>query len=232
MKKTVFTALTLMGASATLLLGSNSAQAALIYDNIGTLDSAPNIQRTITSFAITDDFTLTEAVNLTDFTFWAYAGSGDTNSSLNDNIGWAIFNDNAGTVGSLITSGTDSSVTTTETGLTSNFGNNILQLDGDFGSTINLDAGTYWISFRDGAWGSASDGSTIFWASSTPSTVGSVAREDSNEANPTFPDGINDSLYFQLSGDVVASATTPEPSTLLGLLAVGSIGALVRRKKG
>ncbi len=113
----------------------------------------------------------------------------------------------------------------------SNGGTNILKIDGDFGSILNLTAGTYWISFRDGPWGSAFDGTFAGWITVSPSRVGSQIRFDNNEANPTFPNELNLSAHFQLfdNSDV---ATTPEPSTVLGLLAMGSIGALVRRKKG
>ena len=226
--QTTLTALTLMGGSVTLLLGTNSAQAALIYDNIGAPLDGSNAMN-ISDFAMADDFTVTEAVDLTDFTFWAFGL--DNDSDLSDSIGWAIFNNNPGAVGSLIASGTDSTVTKTDTGLDSVLGANILRVDGDFGSTINLTAGTYWISFRDGAWGSAFDGTSAFWTFSQASIVGSQPRSDFDEVNPTFPNRNNGSRNFQLfdNSDV---ATTPEPGTLLGLLAVGSIGALIRRKIG
>ena len=114
--QTTLTALTLMGGSVTLLLGTNSAQAALIYDNIGAPLDGSNAMN-ISDFAMADDFTVTEAVDLTDFTFWAFGL--DNDSDLSDSIGWAIFNNNPGAVGSLIASGTDSTVTKTDTGLDS-----------------------------------------------------------------------------------------------------------------
>ncbi|WP_157951187.1 hypothetical protein [Cyanothece sp. BG0011] len=53
MNKTIITALTLVGASATFLLGSNSTQATLIYDNMGLpMDETGGFRFMISRFAI------------------------------------------------------------------------------------------------------------------------------------------------------------------------------------
>lgn len=227
LKNLALTSLGIMGVSAITLVPSKPAQAALIYDNIGApLDGSTGLN--ISASAIADDFTLTQAVNLDEFTFWAFGVSQD--SDLSDSIGWAVFNDNAGAVGSLIASGTDTTATKTDTGLDSINGTNILKVNGDLGGTINLAAGTYWISFRDGAWGSSLDGTTAFWIRRDPSTVGNQARTDTNEVNPTFLNSFNTDTNFQLFSDT-APATTPEPSLMLGLLVVGSLGALTGKRK-
>ena len=56
-----------------------------------------------------------------------------------------------------------------------------------------------------------------------------------------FTDSLFDEIQIEVENDIVvfdniqigiaAPVTTPEPGTILGLLAVGSLGALVRRKK-
>ncbi|MEG3438806.1 PEP-CTERM sorting domain-containing protein [Pannus brasiliensis CCIBt3594] len=223
------TSLTVAGVSATALFGSEPARAALVYDNIGAPANGSSSYN-ISNFAQADDFTLTKAARLTDFTFWASYPSGNS-SNLSDNIGWAIFNNNAGAVGSLIASGTDTSVTKTVTGVNTALGDPIIRVDGDFGGTISLAAGTYWISFRDGAWGSFWDGTDAFWTGVSPSIVGNPARSDSNERNPTFPTSVDRSYNFRLFDNFVPPPIVPEPGTIAGLLAVGVVGAFARVRK-
>lgn len=47
-----------------------------------------------------------------------------------------------------------------------------------------------------------------------------------------IPGGIPRVIFDNIQIGIAAPVTTPEPGTILGLLAVGSLGALVRRKKG
>jgi hypothetical protein len=59
-------------------------------------------------------------------------------------------------------------------------------------------------------------------------TTGNIENPFSSGNGTTTKD-----LFFQLSDNAPADApTTPEPSTLLGLLAVGSLGAFTRKRKG
>ncbi len=209
---------------ALLLFAFSQVQSAVIYDNLGPPADSPG-GLNISGFAVADDFTLGSSTSVTQFTFWAHGENAD--SDLSDSIGWAIFNNNSGAVGSLIASGTDTSVTKTDTGLDLS-GDTIFKVDGDFGGAISLGADTFWISFRDGPWGAAYDGTIAGWIQSSGTSIGSSVRFDSNEENPIFPSTHAGNMHFQLFDNAII----PEPSgiALLGIGAIGLLGCRRRRR--
>ncbi|MEO7795237.1 MAG: hypothetical protein ABIV06_10725 [Thermoanaerobaculia bacterium] len=98
-------------------------------------------------------------------------------------LGWAIYSDSGGNPGTLLFSGQDSTVGRADTGLQDAFGDDIVRARFEFDGRVFLTPGTYWLALHEGAWGSAGDGSELWWEIHGI-TVGSGARYSENEMNP------------------------------------------------
>lgn len=171
-----------------MLCVSSTAQAVLVWNN-GTFDVVPGSGEYIGSIAAADDFVLPGTATLSDFTVWVHDHPPNATGTL-DNfggaMGYAVYSDSAGSVGSLVASGT-ASPTLTDTGINAPNGERIFKANAGFGgSGLTLGPGAYWFSVRDGAWGSAYDGSDVVWRG-TQTSHGSAPRVDADEASPTFP---------------------------------------------
>ena len=195
----------------------------LLWDN-GTPEEGAG-SNNLTGFLTADDFTLTRGVVLEGLRFWAVGGTQTTGGQLPDffsgTISWGFYSDNAGKVGDLITTGSDSSPSVLGTGVFDGFGGEIHQLDASLGS-VELPAGDYWIALHEGSWGSFADGTSIWWQKST-TQQGEFLQTSTNPIDPDFSH-FSGAVYdrdtaFQLSGVVI-----PEPSTsvlsVIGLLAM------------
>ena len=136
-----------------------------------------------------DNFTLSSASVLAEFTAIVTEGLGGTDDGTFDNfsgtLGWAIYTNNADLPGTLLFTGNDASPGIVDTGL--NFGatNDIFTATIDLGG-ISLPAGDYFIALHEGDWLSPYDGSQIWWHATTNDTSGVDAAVATDPVNPVF----------------------------------------------
>jgi PEP-CTERM motif len=155
-------------------------------------------------------------------------------NNLMDRIGvtqatWSIRTGvSAGNGGTVVASGT-SAATQTYTG-NSVPGYNEYKI-GVSGLNINLDPGTYWLSVTPIAFGNSE-----FWFNSSTSGSGAVGTPSGNDGNSFFDspvfdinfDSISTLLEVDLDFSMGVGGTAkpiPEPASVLGLLAIGALGA-------
>lgn len=223
-------------AVAGILAGASPAKAAFLWSQTDF-----NSSRTfsLSTGAIANDFTLSSATTLDTFRLWAGQGgnTGYTLPAYSGTMGWAVYAaGSGGGVGTLIAYGQDTATAVTATtnvyGFTRDF-----QIDGTFagvafGSVENLAAGTYWVAFHEGNWGSPSDGSAISMA-----LVGNQIGLDNRIANdPSSPSYVSTNGLdnaFVLTGSDPTSVAPAPPGALLGLVGACCLGGFgwVRRRK-
>lgn len=143
------------------------------------------------------DFSLTKTEGLSAIYFWIWDQNG---TSFSGSMSWAIFSNDGGKPGTLLASGTDAAPVLTPTGQTS----------GDFHirgvrvriqPSVTLGPGDYWLALHEGQWGSAFDGTAIYWGYST----GKVGEEshytyDLTGASGWGPQHGNDPAFLLFSG--------------------------------
>ena len=120
----------------------------------------------ITGTVIANDFLLRGARSLSGFTAWLSDDVADDDGvldSFSGTLGWAIYSNNAGQPGTLLASGQDTAPTLTDTGVQDASGCDVVRVDVGFSSAVSLPAGRYWLALHEGNWGSASDGSIVWW---------------------------------------------------------------------
>ena len=195
--------------SVMLLMGlATNASAALIYDNGGP--STQNGYSILNSNVTADDFSLTGTydINSVGFYFQNYQGI----SGWNQDITYNFYNDNGGSLGSLIATGSGQNVTPTDSGLPwCCGGGNAWLVTFNLESTLSLSSGGYWLGLT-GATGT----SNAWWV--TTSTGNGLI----NGSRITY-----DFAYY-LDGELT-SRSVPEPSSL-ALLALGFLGVKLARR--
>lgn len=232
--KILINSLRVLSVAAACILANapRTSSAATIWNNGGPTDNGFEIS----SQATADDFVLTGPTTINGIQFWASQDGGNmaTSGFFSGTVGWAIYDNNAGTPGTLLFSGSDNSVPLTLDG--TNFDDPQYRLDVDVTPTV-LGAGTYWLHLREGLIGSTDDGTEIFWSDSL-SITGSTAVTDLDEVTPiTWDDAERtvDLAFVLLGPDPIppgsgGSGGIPEPSTLL-LSAVGLLGLMRKRRR-
>lgn len=171
-----------------------------IYDN-GPTDGQ-NYAWTINfGFAVSDSFTLTSnsSVNGLNFATWLFPG--DVIQSVDVAITSSEFGG---------TTYFDQTVNLTSTGCFANqFGFNVCNESGSFGTNVNLTAGTYWLTLDNGC---CTTGDPFYWdqnsgpSLASDSSVGTIPSES----------------FTLLGSSGSTTGTTPEPGSFL-LLASGAI---------
>lgn len=120
----------------------------------------------ITGTALANDFRIDETTELGSLRAWLadVVGSGVDGvlEEFSGTLGWAIYSDDSGLPGTLLYSGSEMDPLVNSTNVRSS-GGEVFAVDIDFPPNTSLPAGTYWLSIRDGAWGSPSDGSMVAW---------------------------------------------------------------------
>lgn len=173
----------------------------------------------------------------------AAAGGTRTNGVIDGfsgTLGWAIYSDNAGNVGTQIAYGSDATVDVADTGtnFSNSFGFNsdIFSLTFDFtnptfGSLASLTSGNYWLAVREGIWGSAYDGTSIRWQTIDDNVLPHNRVSSTNTGlNPslTASNGrANSFVLFDSSGP----PAVPEPSSFAGLLSLAVVGLLASKRQ-
>src|SRR5258706_3387070 len=117
------------------------ADASPIYNNGAPVFIGGNISQVRSA----DDFVLASSANVTAVRFFASVFPGNTfSTNFSGDIAWEIYNDSAGSIGTVVSSGA-------VTGLVGSASGSFFQLDFDLGSTLALSAGTYWLELHEGA---------------------------------------------------------------------------------
>lgn len=158
---------------------------ALVWDQ-GTFGAGSSSN--LSSRILANDFTLTSAAQLTSIRVWMSDGAANNNGIL-DNFGgtlsFAIYTNNSGAPGTLIYSSSASvaggTLTLTDSGANESGSYDIVRADLSVAGGQTLAAGSYFVVLREGAWGSPSDDSAVWWNTSTAGTVGA-----SGHASPTL----------------------------------------------
>lgn len=199
------------------LLTAASARADVIYTN-GSPQLVP-VQAQGALFAdagnpgfsaAADDFILQGGLNtIRDIHWWGvYSGT-----LVSDNFSINIYNNNAGTVGTLAAAVNIESLVKTNTGSTLS-GLTLFSYDAVV-SPITLQAGlTYWLGISNAS--GITNGNGWAWAESN--TFSGSARQFSSNSG-TWGNSVNDSLAFNLTNDI------PEPSSVI-LAILGGLGLI------
>ena len=145
------------------------------------------------------DFSLTKTESLSAIDFWIW----DENStSFSGSMSWAVYSNDGGKPGTLLASGTDAAPVLTPTGQT-NGDWDIRGVRVRIEPSVTLGAGDYWFALHEGAWGSAFDGTAIYWGYST-GTVGEESQFtfDLTGASGWGPQHGNDPAFLLFSGPI------------------------------
>jgi len=172
---------------------------------------------------IADDFTLGSAADIDTIRFWF--GEGQNTQSPTSFLGtvtWAVFANNSGALGSLLTSGTVGSLSatffTTFSNQTSYF-----QVDIPLGPGVHFNAGTYWLELHDGSSLIDVPAEALNWASSSGNSGNALGNfigvPDEPSTRPAF--NRNAEVAFQLFGS--ASSAVPEPSSWVLMIGAGAL---------
>lgn len=193
------------------LVMSVSAHAAQIFDNGPTLVTNA---RDITLFRSADDFTLGASQTVAAVQFLITNTNGsllDPATNFSGSVTYAIYNNSAGSIGSQVTTGTVSGLTSTFTGLThpGSFAK-INSVQFNLVSAVVLGAGTYWLELHEGPTLSTNDGTGIGWELS-----GATGNALQGLAANGIPTGsVNNELSFRLYDTAFGAAAVPEPASL------------------
>ncbi len=199
-----------------LLFAQLSVRAALIYDNGPLNITSGSTALSITGARTADDFVLASPGTVEAIRFWLDASS---EPNFGGTVSYAIYEDAAGSLGSLIASGQGNPVVNVialEPSLT-----DVPQLDLTLAAPVALPVGSYWLELHEGPTLTTRDGSPVYWL--TRSGVTGNARLSSVPALPSS--NIELELGFQLSGTAI-----PEPSGGLLMLSALGVFALLRKR--
>jgi len=123
----------------------------------------------ITASRTADDFTLSSATTIASVRFYWGPTTGRPLSDFSGTITYAIYNNNAGSIGALIASATVTASASTPTGgfrSTCGGAPNCPNYAVTFNlaTPLNLAAGTYWLELHEGGSLTSNDGTTTYWA--------------------------------------------------------------------
>jgi hypothetical protein len=135
----------------------------------------------ISSSLAAADFTLSEARTVSAVDVFLYDGvTNGTFDGFGGTLSWAIYSQTSGLPGTVVATGADAAVAIGETDEVDFFGSDLVRARIDLSPPPALEPGTYWLALHEGVWGSADDGSSIFWHFRHPS-VGGVAATTTDE---------------------------------------------------
>lgn len=199
------------GATSIALATMGTASASIIFDGGGPDQQNGN---EMTRWVQTQDFILSQDIGtrLTDVHFWTFEAPGAWDGTLD----YFVFANAGGQPASTpFAQGAGANVVKTATG-NQPLGFNEYAYSFDLQTPLDLSANTtYWLGLH---LSSNFDRDEIYWSTTTPG-VGSTGQESSGG---TFNNWSNNGEHhaFYLTGQKV-----PEPASVLGLLAIGALGA-------
>ncbi len=191
-----------------LCLAALPATAQTLYSN-GPINGTTDAWDTNFGYVVSDTFTLSTNSTVTGLNFGAWIFPGDVLQNVEVQITSAEF---GGTVY------TDQLVNVTQSGCSGNqYGFNVCTESGNFGTPVNLGAGTYWLNL-DNAF--INPGDPLYWdensgpSQASENTVGTIPSE-----------------AFTILGTTTTTGTVPEPSSIM-LIGSGILGlaGVLRRK--
>jgi len=195
------------------------ARADTLFDQSGPNGNAVDF----VDFRTADDFTLTGSSLVDGINFW-YSAQFQTDLS---SVTYAIYSNAAGALGSLVSTGTLTPVTSYDS--TDNTYFAALTL-----SAVSIGAGTYWLELHGGA--SLTDdngGIAVWWDSANDNTTYMALQTSSSDplALPNQPIAVSgyEQQAFQIEGSTQGSSV-PEPSSVLTVSA-GLLALIHRRLK-
>ncbi|MCB1510711.1 MAG: cadherin repeat domain-containing protein [Hyphomicrobiaceae bacterium] len=171
--------------------------------NFTTITSA-----NITAFTHADDFVLQNASTLTSLSAMLTDDVSNNNGvldSFSGTLSWGIYSNNAGSPGTLLFSG-EGTPALTDTGQQDFYNNDIVRADLTLTTAVVLDAGTYWLALHEGAWGSPSDASVVWWQQAP--SFGSVVQYSDPSPTTWTPNAIVSDTSFSLTGRLTYVVTT------------------------
>lgn len=195
--------------------------ASIIVYNSGLPDGVNSLD--MTTGPVAENFTIAGPAVLNQLIFFGSATVDDVFSQFSGTIGFRILTDNAGAPGSSVALGSDASVVISDNH-TQNSGTEEYQFSVNLGS-IALNPGTYWLALHEGAMGTPSDGTPIYW-DSTASVI-SATPQVTDDPNALIGYTIFDSSFPSLSFELISE---PEPGTT-GLFALGGAMIWFNRKR-
>ncbi|MBY8826489.1 tandem-95 repeat protein, partial [Sphingomonas colocasiae] len=191
----------------------------------GTLFNQSGIDITdaynLSEYVTAESFTLAERRTLTTITAALNDDSSPDNGILDGfsgTLSWGIYSSVGGAPGTLLFTGADSSPIMVDTGLNYGSTDDIILATIDLG--VTLDAGTYFIVLHEGAWGSAYDGSKIWWMKTNTDIGSDGAYLSSNFANPSGWIFSGGSAAFSLNETPVYAATEQVALNLKGNVSI------------
>jgi hypothetical protein len=139
-------------------------------------------------------------------------GDGNANDnglldSFSGAIGWAIYSDNGGKPGTLLFSGTDAAPALIDTGVQSDLGGDIFNVDLALGD-IALGTGNYWVAIHEGGWGAADDGTPVQWMWNPAGSGWGLVQGGPVGSPAVWTSDLHDSA-FSLDGEAVWDKSDP-----------------------
>jgi hypothetical protein len=180
-------------------------------DYVNIVGSQEMTTNNVASFFYTNGFP--QGFTVTDVHFFSYELQGSP--GFTGTIAWQIYQDNGGTIGSMVSSGTTSTVTRAGGG-SNPFWPSFLVYENEFSvGSVALGPGSYWLALHNGPLAHDSDDS-MFWTKDSVSYPYPYGPHTYNltTGGPWVPHD-QPVLVLQLYGQPGISSSVAEPSTLV-----------------
>ena len=169
-------------------------------------------------------FTLANAATLQGLVFFGAADVSNVPSQFGGTIGFRFLSNNAGAPGTSLALGSDSSVQLVNNG-TQNVGTDEYRFLVNLGS-IPLGAGTYWLAMHEGAMGTAADGTSIYWDTTSSAPLVRPLERPPPSLMVCLAMPIRAPTAHSPSNSSMPPPTTPFPSPPPGSSCLGAVQQL------
>ncbi len=181
----------------------------------------------ISSYVSASDFFIAGSRRINSLDAWL-GDAGPENGQLDffsGALSWAIYTNVAGEPGTLVASGVDTSPALTDSGFNFTSGGDIVRARIELTPAPTLASGTWWLALHEGPWGSAADGSNVYWVMH-PQIFLSSSRQTETETNPGswYELFANNDLAFVLFDDAIFASGFDAGVTCAWSAEVGGAG--------